>query len=128
MRKQIIALLTIVAVFGIAIAAYAYSQNQTAGPDKSCCSKGGDSCPMKAKGHEDKGEHAGMSCDKMKGHGSEHAKAEGHESCGCCGDSCPMKGKVATTTATSVVAGEATKSCCDSCECCKGKDEAKSDV
>lgn len=118
MKKRIIAMLTILAVFGLAVAAYAYTRNQTAttGLDKACCSKSADSCPMKAKGHDEKGEHAGMSCDKMKSHGSEHAMAEGHECCGSCGDACPMKKQEGRTA----VASEG-KSCCDACECCKAK-------
>ncbi len=135
MRMRIISMITILAVFGLAIAAYAYTQNQTAttGSDKACCSKGSESCPMKAKGHDDKGEHAGMSCDKMKSHGSEFAKADGQECCSCCGDSCPMTKKEGSIAATSVATTEDTKddtnACCDSCECCKGKgDELKSEV
>ncbi len=122
-------MLAILAVFGLAIAAYAYTQNETiaAGTDKACCSKGGESCPMKAKGHDDKGEHVGMSCDKMKS-GSDHATAEGHECCGCCGDSCPMEKKEGAMAATSASATDVTNGCCDNCECCKGKDQSKSEV
>jgi len=120
MKNRIIAMLTILAVFGLAIAAYAYTRGTTvATTAASCCKKDGDSCPMKAKGHDDKGEHAGMSCDKMKSHGGEHAKAEGHECCGCCGESCPMKKEKAKSTSVSTT--EDAKSCCDNCDCCKGK-------
>ncbi|MBA3352798.1 MAG: hypothetical protein H0U23_10300 [Blastocatellia bacterium] len=132
MKIRIISMLAILAVFGLAIAAYAYTQNQTTttGSDKACCSKGSESCPMKAKGHDDKGEHAGMSCDKMNSHSSELAKAEGHECCSCCGDSCPMKKKEGSMAAISASTTDDTNACCDNCECCngKGEDEVKSEV
>ena len=47
MKKRIVALCAIVAVFGLAIAAYAYTASDTTAK-ASCCSKS-DSCPMKAK-------------------------------------------------------------------------------
>lgn len=103
MKKKIIALFAIVAVFGLAIAAYAYTQTATATVDKaSCCSKS-DSCPMKSKA-----QNASMT--------------KGEEGCcDCCGDSCPMnKGEA---KATVVSASDAGKDCCDNCDCCKGKHE-----
>lgn len=107
MKRKIIGLLAIVALFALAIAAYAYTSVNTAVTNASCCcsKKEGDSCPMKKKGH-----------DAQNG---EHAKTEGeHSCCGCCGDSCPMKKGV--TAVLSVTDG---KSCCDDCDCCKGKKE-----
>ena len=122
MKKRIIASLAIIALFGLAIAAYAYTQTSTvATTTSSCCKKDGASCPMKGKGHDDKGEHGKMSCCKKHGDdhakGGDHSKAEGH-SCDCCGDSCPMKKKDGVTAASSDG-----KSCCDDCECCKAKTE-----
>ncbi len=108
--------MVIVAVFGLAIAALAYTQGTTKPTTAaSCCKKDGDSCPMKGKDHDDKGEHAKMSCCKK--HGDDHAKGDGH-SCDCCGDSCPMKKK---DGAAAVSSDE--KSCCDDCACCKGTTE-----
>lgn len=104
MKKKIVALMAIVAVFGLAIAAYAYTQTTTNDnqANASCCKKS-DSCPM-------------------KNHGAEHAKKEGRSCCDCCGDSCPMKkeGSAAVVTAST---SDDKKDCCDSCDCCKGKHE-----
>ena len=113
MRKRITASLTIIAIFALAIAAFAYTRGTTTtiSAVASCCKKDGDSCPMKGKGHDDKSEHAKMSCCKK--HVGEHAKADGHE---CCGDSCPMKkGEGKGTDVSSTADG---KSCCDNCDCC----------
>ena len=123
MKKRIITSLAILALFTLAIAAYAYNQGTTTvKTTASCCKKDGASCPMKGKGHDDKAEHAGMSCCKKHGDdhakGTDHAKAEGHSCCDCCGDSCPMK-KKGEATATAADG----KSCCDNCDCCKGKTE-----
>ena len=112
MKKRIIATFAVLAIFALAIAAYAYTNTSSnvIADKQSCCAKK-DSCPMKAKGHEGQdGDHK-MSCCK---HGKDHAKEEGHS---CCGDSCPMK-KGETGSAT----GD-DKSCCDNCDCCKGKAE-----
>lgn len=105
MKKKLVAVFAIVAVFGLAIAAYAYTQttfNTTA--SASCCK---DNCPMKNKGAE---------------HGKDHAKGEAHE---CCGDSCPIKKKEGRATTMAVSASEEGKDCCDNCDCCMGKDKAK---
>lgn len=134
MKKRILAIFTIVAVFGLAIAAFAYTQTTAnTAASASCCK---DSCPMKKKD----GDHA----EHGREHGKDHAKGEGHKCCGdscpmkgehgksgehhaageahnCCGDSCPMKKKDGQATATAVSASEDGKSCCDNCECCKGK-------
>lgn len=127
MKKGIIASLAIIALFGLAIAAYAYTRTTaTATTAACCCKKEGDSCPMKSKGHDDKaGEHK-MSCCKKHGDdhakGGDHAKGEGH-ACDCCGDSCPMKKKDGATGVSSDA-----KSCCDDCACCKDKAETKTSV
>ena len=47
--------------------------------------------------------------------GEHHANGEAHN---CCGDSCPMKKKDAQAASAAADDG---KSCCDNCECCKGK-------
>lgn len=125
MKKRIIAPLAIIALFGLGIAAAAYNTTSTVTKTaKTCCSKkDGESCPMKGKGHDGKGEHAKMSCCKKHGDdqakSGDHSKADGHSCCDCC-DSCPMKKDGTTATATSDG-----KSCCDNCECCKGKTEPK---
>ena len=122
MKKKIISIIAIAAVFALAIAAFAYTQtNETASTTASCCKKDGDSCPMKAKGgHNENGEHASKSCP-MKNHGGHDtmaATAE-HTCCECCGDSCPMKkSEGAAAAASSTAEGH---SCCGSCDCCKEK-------
>ena len=126
MKKKIIAIFAIVAVFGLAIAAYAYTQTTTRTTASASCCK--DSCPMKNKGGDHGKDHAkgeghdccGDSCPMKGEHGKsgDHSKMEGHN---CCGDSCPMKKKDGTATATAVSATEGGKSCCDNCDCCKGK-------
>ena len=122
MKKRIILLVAIAVVFGLTIAAYAYTRGTTTVSTAACCcKKDAESCPMKGK--DDKSDHAGMSCCKKHGDdhakGGDHSKAEGHSCCGCCGDSCPMKkGEGKATTVSASADG---KSCCDNCECCKGK-------
>ena len=119
MKKRTIATLVVLALFALSIAAFAYTRTNSVVADKTCCCKSGDSCPMKSKGHDDKGgDHAKMSCCKK--HGDDHAKAEGHAGCDCCGDSCPMKKKDGAS-ATAATDG---KSCCDDCDCCKEKPKA----
>ena len=139
MKKRILAIFTIFAVFGLAIAAYAYTQTSVGTAASASCCK--DSCPMKNKGGDNHAEH-----------GKDHAKGEGHSCCcsgdscpmkgehgksgehnangqahNCCGDSCPMKKKEGDPKATTAVAAtEDGKRCCDNCECCKGK--AKTDT
>ena len=116
MKKRIIATFAILALFALAIAAFAYTRTTTVETSKACCCKSGDSCPMKSKGHDEKGGEHKMSCCKK--HDGEHSAAAGdHACCGCCGDSCPMKKGEATVSATG-----ADKSCCEGCECCKHKD------
>ena len=133
MKKRIIAIFAIVAMFSLGIAAYAYTQttaNTTA--SASCCK---DSCPMKNKdaNHGEHGkDHAkgeghtccGDSCPMKGEHAKdgEHAKGEAHN---CCGDSCPMKKKDGKATATAASATEDGQNCCDNCECCKGKAKTK---
>jgi len=89
MKKRILLVISVLLVFGLAVAAYAYRANT---PDKagmSCCCKGADSCPMM----KDKtaGKDAASCCEK--------------EDCCCKGDSCAMtKDKTA---------GKDAASCCD---------------
>lgn len=118
MRKRIIASLAIIAVFGPAIAAYAFAQTSAGSDAKtSCCAKS-DSCPMKGKmKHEGKGEHA-TSCP-MKSKAENASMTKGDSCCDCCGASCPMKKGEAMATAVST--SDAGKDCCDNCKCCKGK-------
>src|SRR5688572_6022303 len=106
MKNRIIALLAIIAVFGLALFAYAQTASvNSAG--SSCCSK--DWCPMKKK--DAGGKENASCCDK----------------CDCCkegkctGDSCPMKKKDGEARATSGSASDEGKNCCDNCACCKGK-------
>ena len=116
MIRKFLMLFAVAAMFSLAIAAYAYTQNTpaAAGTAASCCKKS-DSCPMKGKSdHEQGGEHAKMSCCKK--HGGDHAKAEG-AGCDCCGDSCPMKNGDASAAGHHADG----KNCCDNCDCCGGK-------
>src|SRR5215212_9517284 len=110
MKKRIIGVLAILALFSFAIAAYAYtSGDSTTTAASCCCKKDGDSCPMKSGGHTaEKGDHAKASCCAK--HGADHATADGTQD--CCGDSCPMK-KGDAATAASTADG---KSCCDDCD------------
>lgn len=130
MKRRVLAIFTIFAIFGLAIAAYAFTQTTTSTTASASCCK--DSCPMKKKD----GDHAE--------HGKDHAKGEGHKCCGdscpmkgdhakggehhatgeahnCCGDSCPMKKKDGQATAAAASSAEDGKGCCDNCDCCKGK-------
>ena len=119
MKKRIIACLAILALLCLAIAAYAYNRTISVSTEKASCCKKNDSCPMKGMaGHKESGEHAGMSCCKKH---DEKAKSEGHSCCTCRGDSCPMK-KDGETKATTVSATEG-RSCCDNCDCCKGRQD-----
>ena len=112
MKKRTIATLVVFALFALTIAAFAYTKTNSVVANKACCCKSADSCPMKSKGHEEKGgEHAKMSCCKK--HGDDHAKGGEHD---CCGDSCPMKKKDGAASAAADG-----KSCCDDCDCCKEK-------
>lgn len=131
MKKRLFIAFAMLAVFGLAIAAYAYNRTTlVAGDDKPACCKKSDSCPMKGKmDHEKSGEHAkgehkccGDSCP-MKAEGGDHAKADGHNCCGCCGDSCPMKKNGETKGTAVTTSGEDSKSCCDGCACCKAKEK-----
>jgi hypothetical protein len=124
MKKKIIAALAIFAVFGLAVAAYAYTQTTSSPAAKTSCRKKGDSCPMKAKmGHDKTGKHDKDSCP-MKTQTAGTASADEHDCCcDCCGDSCPMKKKDGEAKATTVSYSEEGKNCCDNCDCCKGKHE-----
>ena len=130
MKKRFLAVFAIMAIFSLAIAAFAYvNTSTTTAASADCC---GDSCPMKKKdgNHAEHGkDHAkgeghnccGDSCP-MKGEhdkaGGDHAKMEGHS---CCGDSCPMKKKDGEAKTTAASASDEGKSCCDNCPCCKDK-------
>lgn len=111
MKKRIIAVVAILALLGLAVAAYAYHQTTSVSADKPSCCKKGDSCPMKTMaGHEASVEHAGK-----------NAKTE-DSCCDCCTDACPMKKGEATVTTVS--ATESSKNCCDNCDCCKDKNKS----
>jgi|SRR5688572_794568 len=116
MKMKFLALFAVALLFSLAIAAYAYTNRALAtGPTTASCCKKSDSCPMKGKSEHGANEHAKMSCCKK--HGGDEAKKEG-ASCDCCGDSCPMKKGDGTAKA------EDGKSCCDNCDCCKGKTDS----
>jgi hypothetical protein len=124
MKKKIIALAAIFAVFGLAVAAYAYTQTTSSQTAKASCCKKGDSCPMKAKtGHAKTGEHDKDSCPMKTQTASSISTDEHGCCCDCCGDSCPMKKKNGEAKATAVSHSEEGKDCCDDCDCCKGKHE-----
>lgn len=129
MRKKLIASLSILAIFGFAIAAFAYTQNTSTAADKPSCCKSKDSCPMKAKGHEGNADHSKMDCCgdscpmKKKGESAAATAASADDKsccCDCCGDSCPMKKDGAAAATAASAEG---KSCCDNCDCCKGEKE-----
>ncbi len=139
MKKRIIALFAIIAIFGLAL--FAYAQTTSVDSGRSCCTK--DSCPMKQKSASDK-EAASCCCDcckdskgtgdscpmKKKGTPSQVTKVNVSNDkmaataagccCTCCGDSCPMK-KDGEAKGTAVSASDDDKNCCDNCDCCKGK-------
>ena len=137
MKTRIFFVIAAVLAFGLGIATFAYKQtgsSMTAAA--SCCCKGehkmtagktaeeghkccGDSCPMKAaKGEHKMGaDHQMMAGEQKTGADNKAATAE-HK---CCGDSCPMKKKDGETKVSAASASDEGKSCCDNCECCKGK-------
>ena len=118
MKKKFLTLFALFALFSLAVAAYAYTNNTGVSTSSSCCT-GKDSCPMKGKSeHGGGGDHAKMSCCKK--HDGGHAKKAEDAPCDCCGDSCPMK------KGDGVAKTEDGKNCCDDCECCK--DKAKSET
>lgn len=119
MKKKFLILFAVAALLSLALAAYAFTNNSPmVGPTAASCCKGKDSCPMKGKSeHNGGGDHAKMSCCKK--HDGDHAKKEG-ASCDCCGDSCPMK------KGDGAAKAEEGKSCCDNCDCCKGKADSAS--
>ncbi len=133
MKKRILSIFAIVAVLGLAIAASAYTQTNVAPTASISCCK--DSCPMKNKdgnNAEHGKDHAkgeghkccGDSCPMKAEHGKsgDHAKKEGHD---CCGDSCPMKETDGEAKGNAVSMTEGEGGCCESCDCCKGKEKPK---
>ena len=133
MKKRIIALLAIIAVFGLAL--FAYAQTTSVNSERSCCTK--DSCPMKKK--DAPGNEAASSCDcckdkctgdscpmKKKADKAQTSRVSFSSDnvaatsdgccCSCCGDSCPMKKKDGEAKATTVSTTEGNDCCC-----CKGK-------
>jgi hypothetical protein len=116
MKRKLIFVVSIFALFAFSIAAYAYTRtsSQTA-LAAACCCCSGDSCPIKKK--DASGKETASCCD----------------SCDCCkdgkctGDSCPMKKKDgshadhATMPHDSMAAEH--EGCCS---CCKGKEKKDS--
>ncbi len=128
MKSKIIASFAILAVFGLAIATYAYTQTNTAKTDKASCCKNSNSCPMKAKiSKAATAEHSGDSCPMKAQMAGTTVSGENNccDSCSgaCCGDSCPMK-KGGDAQATAISVTETGKDCCDNCDCCAGKNES----
>ena len=138
MKNKVFALLAILAVFGLAIATYAYNRTSNTTLAKASCCKNADSCPMKNKDGEHGKDHAkgeghnccGDSCPMKKGGKAQMTKASissdvtaatGDGCCCCCADSCPMKKKDGEAKATAASGSEEGKGCCDNCDCCKGK-------
>src|SRR5437868_3363851 len=72
--KRIIMVISVLLVFGIAAATFAYQRSNTVAASDCCCS--GDSCPMKKKD--------GSTADKVS------CSKDFKDDC-CKGDSCPMK-------------------------------------
>ena len=134
MKKRILSLFAIVAVSGLAIAAYAYTQIDVAPTASASCCK--NVCPMKNKdgnNPEQGKDHAkgeghkccGDSCPIKGEHGKSgdhHGKGEAHK---CCGDSCPLKKKDGGSKGTAISMTEGESGCCDCCDCCKGKEKPK---
>lgn len=108
MKKRIILAIATILVFGLSIAAFAYTQTTgTNGATASCSCCTGDSCPMKTK--DASGKETASCCDD----------------CDCCkGDSCPMKMKDEKAAAASAdmqnVAVVTSGKTCDG-SCCKHK-------
>lgn len=111
MKKKIILAISVMLVFGLAIAAFAYTKqtNNSNQAAMECCCKGKDSCPMKNK--------------------TENASAEKKDCCDspdcCCkgGDSCPMKNKTEKSSQTVETKNVTVASSEENCDkpCCKKK-------
>jgi hypothetical protein len=96
MKNRILLAIAGALIFGLAVAAFAYTNTNTAtkAAVECCCAKGAESCPMKGKDHADK--DLSSCCDK--------------DDC-CCktgAESCPMKSKDDGKSAD-----KAKHSCCD---------------
>jgi len=109
--KKLIFVISILAVFALSIAAFAYTQGRDVKTADSCCM--GDSCPMKQQmaGNPKKG----SCCDK------------------CNGDSCPMKKQVENKSGTAAAAElvsqnvvVATGDGCCGCSCCGSEKKSSS--
>jgi len=120
MKKKMILAIAALMVFGLSIAAFAFTRTTLSSSTSiSCCCCSGDSCPMKKKDPSSK--ETASCCD----------------TCDCCkGDSCPMKKKGdATDKAKEKPATDSPEmknvvfvqgdGCC--CSCCK-KDKEKKDT
>ena len=121
MKKKFIVAISIMAVFALSIAAFAYTRSSTVvATGDSCCT--GDSCPMK----------------KKKAEGAKHESC--CDKCDCCkdgkceGDSCPMKKHAGMKHESTSMHDESHKnvvmvsgeSCCG-CACCGGEKKKTSD-
>lgn len=109
-------------IFGLAIAALAYTQTSVTKTAAMSCCCSGDSCPMKAK--DPSADAKASCCDKADSCPMKSKdKAEGDAS--CCGkaDSCPMKKKDTATADTERDTHAANaEGCC--CACCKDKKDS----
>lgn len=106
MKRRILIVISVIALFAFTIAAYAYTRSSVATERAiSCCCCEGDSCPMKKK------------------EASDSERASCCDNCDSCkGDACPMKKtEGASTTAAEAhkEAGTHAEGC--SCSCCKDK-------
>ena len=115
--KKLVFVISILAVFGLSIAAFAYTRGAGVRASESCCM--GDACPMKQKKSENAKEDS--CCDKCDG---------------CKGDSCPMKKQQHTETKTDAATAEVAsqnvvvamgENCC-SCACCGGEKKSLSEL
>ncbi len=101
MKKRILLAITVLLVFGLTIAAFAYNKtNTTNQATMDCCTKS-DDCPMKSK----------------------DADSTVKKDCCLKDDSCPMKDKQTQTSSVDMknVTVASSESCCQpGADCCKG--------